>query len=231
MEDPAAAASFGLTAGQVCLLIHSGSRGLGYQVCDDSLRSLRQAPAKYGIDLPDRQLVCAPVDSDEGRHYLGAMRAAANYSFCNRQLLLWQCREVFSRVFGRSWESLGMELLYDVAHNMAKIEEHGTDGDRRPLCVHRKGATRAFPTGPRAVLRHHLSRRGPLPQPDGRPPGPPVAATSQKNWLLRASSPKAAAVKASLKSSPLPTRTSMWWSTSCTVLACRSRWPGCGRWG
>jgi len=147
VEDPAAAASFGLTAGQICLLIHSGSRGLGYQVCDDALRSLRQAPAKYGIDLPDRQLVCAPVESDEGRHYLGAMRAAANYAFCNRQLLMWQCREVFARICGRSWENLGMELLYDVAHNMAKIEEHGTDGDRRLLCVHRKGATRAFPAG------------------------------------------------------------------------------------
>ena len=147
IEDERAAAAFGLAAGQICVLIHSGSRGLGYQVCDDALRALRDAPAKYGIALPDRQLVCAPVESPEGRHYLGAMRAAANYAFCNRQLLMWQVREVFARVFGKSWEALGMTLLYDVAHNMAKIEEHAVAGGRRPVCVHRKGATRAFPAG------------------------------------------------------------------------------------
>jgi tRNA-splicing ligase RtcB len=129
------------------VLIHSGSRGLGYQVCDDALRALRDAPAKYGIALPDRQLVCAPVESPEGRHYLGAMRAAANYAFCNRQLLMWQVRDVFARVFGKPWEALGMTLLYDVAHNIAKIEEHDLAGGRRPVCVHRKGATRAFPAG------------------------------------------------------------------------------------
>jgi tRNA-splicing ligase RtcB len=87
------------------------------------------------------------VESPEGRHYLGAMRAAANYAFCNRQLLMWQVREVFARVFGRSWEALGMTLLYDVAHNMAKLEEHAVDGTKKPVCVHRKGATRAFPAG------------------------------------------------------------------------------------
>jgi tRNA-splicing ligase RtcB len=147
VADERAAEAFGLRAGQVCVLIHSGSRGLGYQVCDDALRALRDAPEKYGIRLPDRQLVCAPVESPEGRHYLGAMRAAANYAFCNRQLLMWQVREVFARVFGKSWEALGMTLLYDVAHNMAKIEEHELPGGRRPVCVHRKGATRAFPAG------------------------------------------------------------------------------------
>ena len=147
VADERAAAAFGLRAGQICVLIHSGSRGLGYQVCDDALRSLRDAPAKYGIALPDRQLVCAPVESPEGRHYLGAMRAAANYAFCNRQLLMWQVREVFARVFGKPWEALGMTLLYDVAHNMAKIEDHDVAGGRRPVCVHRKGATRAFPAG------------------------------------------------------------------------------------
>ncbi|MFM8292454.1 MAG: RtcB family protein [Planctomycetia bacterium] len=147
VEDERAAAAFGLTAGQICVLIHSGSRGLGYQVCDDALKALRDAPAKYGITLPDRQLVCAPVESPEGRHYLGAMRAAANYAFCNRQLLMWQVREVFARVFGKPWETLGMTLLYDVAHNMAKIEEHAVAGGRRNVCVHRKGATRAFPAG------------------------------------------------------------------------------------
>ena len=105
VEDPAAAAAFGLHAGQICVLIHSGSRGLGYQVCDDSLRALRDAPTKYGMSLPDRQLVCAPVESPEGQHYLGAMRAAANYAFCNRQLLMWQVREVFARVLGKPWHA------------------------------------------------------------------------------------------------------------------------------
>ena len=147
IADERAATAFGLRAGQICVLIHSGSRGLGYQVCDDALRALRDAPAKYGITLPDRQLVCAPVESPEGRHYLGAMRAAANYAFCNRQLLMWQVRDVFARVFAKPWEALGMTLLYDVAHNMAKIEEHDLAGGRRPVCVHRKGATRAFPAG------------------------------------------------------------------------------------
>jgi tRNA-splicing ligase RtcB (3'-phosphate/5'-hydroxy nucleic acid ligase) len=147
VEDPRAAAAFGLAEGQICVLIHSGSRGLGYQVCDDALRALRDAPAKYGITLPDRQLVCAPVESPEGAHYLGAMRAAANYAFCNRQLLMWQVREVFERVLGKPWGSLGMELVYDVAHNIAKIEEHAVGDVRKPVCVHRKGATRAFPAG------------------------------------------------------------------------------------
>jgi tRNA-splicing ligase RtcB len=147
VEDSRAAAAFGLRPGQVCVLIHSGSRGLGYQVCDDALKDLRDAPARYGIPLPDRQLACAPVESPEGRAYLGAMRAAANYAFCNRQLLTWQVRDVFARVFGRPWEALGMTLLYDVAHNMAKIERHHVDGFAKDLCVHRKGATRAFPAG------------------------------------------------------------------------------------
>jgi tRNA-splicing ligase RtcB len=147
VEDTAAAATFGLQAGQICVLIHSGSRGLGYQVCDDSLRALRDAPAKYGMQLPDRQLVCAPVESPEGQHYLGAMRAAANYAFCNRQLLMWQVREVFARVLQKPWETLGMELVYDVAHNMAKIERHQVGDMSKDVCVHRKGATRAFPAG------------------------------------------------------------------------------------
>jgi tRNA-splicing ligase RtcB len=147
IADDRAAAAFGLHVGQICVLIHSGSRGLGYQVCDDALRTLRDAPAKYGIALPDRQLACAPIESPEGRHYLGAMRAAANYAFCNRQLLMWQVREVFARVFDRPWESLGMTLLYDVAHNIAKFEPHAVDGRTKEVCVHRKGATRAFPAG------------------------------------------------------------------------------------
>ena len=145
--DAEVAKAFGLELNQVCVMIHSGSRGLGYQVCDDALASFRNVPAKYGITLPDRQLACAPVDSPEGKHYIGAMRAAANYGFTNRQLLTAQARDAFAEVFGRSWQDLGMELLYDVAHNIAKLEDHTVHGVTKPLWVHRKGATRAFPAG------------------------------------------------------------------------------------
>ena len=146
--DESRAAAMGLETGQVCVMIHSGSRGLGYQVCDDALRALRGVPEKYGITLPDRQLACAPIESPEGRHYLGAMRAAANFAFANRQLIMWQTREVFERIFGRSWEDLGIHLVYDIAHNIAKFEEHRVAGAApKTVCVHRKGATRAFPPG------------------------------------------------------------------------------------
>jgi tRNA-splicing ligase RtcB (3'-phosphate/5'-hydroxy nucleic acid ligase) len=145
--DEVAARTMGLKKDGVCVMIHSGSRGLGYQVCDDSLASLRKVPAKYGIELPDRQLACAPVHSSEGQAYLGAMRCAANYAWANRQLLMWQTRETFADFFGQSWESLQMNLVYDVAHNIAKMEEHEVEGRNRLLCVHRKGATRAFPAG------------------------------------------------------------------------------------
>jgi len=147
IQDETAARAMGLAAGGVAVMIHSGSRGLGYQVCDDSLAAFRKAPAKYGIELPDRQLACAPVHSDEGQAYLAAMRSAANYAWANRQLLMWQTREVFADFFGRDWESLDMRLVYDVAHNIAKMEEHEVEGVRKTLCVHRKGATRAFPAG------------------------------------------------------------------------------------
>jgi tRNA-splicing ligase RtcB len=145
--DQQAAAVLDLHEGKVCVMVHSGSRGLGYQVCDDALRVLRYVPQKYGIELPDRQLVCAPVNSSEGQTYLGAMRAAANFAWCNRQLLMWQAREVFESVFGRSWEQLGMDLVYDVAHNIAKFEQHRVNGVLKNVWVHRKGATRAFPPG------------------------------------------------------------------------------------
>ncbi len=145
--DERCAAVMGLEKDQVCVMIHSGSRGLGYQVCDDALKSLRKAPEKYGIALPDRQLACAPADSPEGRHYIGAMRAAANYAWCNRQLLTLQAREVFAEIFGQTWQELGMTLLYDVAHNIAKLEEHAVKGRKKKVWVHRKGATRAFPAG------------------------------------------------------------------------------------
>jgi len=145
--DAEAAAALGLEKDLVCVMIHSGSRGLGYQVCDDALKTLRKAPQKYGIALPDRQLVCAPVHSPEGQHYLGAMCAAANFAWCNRQLLMMQARESFATVFGRSWQELRMSLIYDVAHNIAKFEHHHTGGSERRVWVHRKGATRAFPPG------------------------------------------------------------------------------------
>ncbi|QDU63241.1 RNA-splicing ligase RtcB [Planctomycetes bacterium Pan216] len=146
--DEKVAATLGLFQGQVCVMIHSGSRGLGYQVCDDTLRVFRDIPAKYGIDLPDRQLACAPIVSEEGERYLGAMRAAANYAWGNRHLLMHQVREVFEEQFDRTWEDLGMDLVYDIAHNIAKFEEHDVaPGTKRRVCVHRKGATRAFPPG------------------------------------------------------------------------------------
>jgi tRNA-splicing ligase RtcB (3'-phosphate/5'-hydroxy nucleic acid ligase) len=153
IHDERAAQAMGLTPGGVCVLIHSGSRGLGYQVCDDALRLLRGAPKRYGIDLPDRQLACAPVHSPEGAAYLGAMRAAANFAWCNRQLLMWQAREVFERVFGRTWQELGMDLVYDVAHNIAKFEEHRIADRTKRVWVHRKGATRAFPPAIRRLRK------------------------------------------------------------------------------
>ncbi len=145
--DRAAADAFGLAEGQIAALIHSGSRGFGYQVCEDALKELRDVPARYGIELPDRQLVCAPVESPEGQRYLGAMRAAANYAWANRQLLMHLVRQAFVDVFEKSAEQLGLQLVYDVAHNIAKLEPYQVGGRERLLCVHRKGATRAFPAG------------------------------------------------------------------------------------
>ena len=139
------AAVFGLEEGQITVMIHCGSRGLGHQVCDDYLRILQDAPRKYGIILPDRQLVCAPVTSPEGQQYLGAMRGAANYAWSNRQILLYLIRNVFERFFALSPKDLGMDMIYDVAHNIAKVEKHTVNGKQKKLCVHRKGATRAFP--------------------------------------------------------------------------------------
>jgi len=131
--------------GQVLLLVHTGSRGFGHEVCTDYVRLLGEAVKKYGISLPDRQLACAPVQSPEGQDYLAAMSCAANYAWTNRQCIAHWVRESFIRVFGKSLRELGMEQIYDVCHNIAKIEEHTIDGKKHTLCVHRKGATRAFP--------------------------------------------------------------------------------------
>ncbi len=147
--DPEAAAVMGITGpGQVIVFIHTGSRGLGHQTCQDYLDVMETAAERYDIRLPDKQLACAPVKSREGQDYLSAMTAAANFAFCNRQLIAHWIREAFQRVFGRdAREELGMFLVYDVAHNIAKIERHRSNGREMTVCVHRKGATRAFPPG------------------------------------------------------------------------------------
>ena len=150
--DKAAAAAMGIThEGQVLMLIHSGSRGLGHQVCDDYLRIMGGAVNKYGILLPDRQLACAPVESEEGRDYLAAMACAANYAWANRLCIAHWTRESFVKVLGKRVDEIGLEQVYDVAHNIAKIEDHIVDGKVLRLCVHRKGATRAFPAGQKGV--------------------------------------------------------------------------------
>ena len=146
--DSHIADALGITEiGQVLVLIHTGSRGFGHQVCTDHLRVMEQAVSKYGINLPDRQLACAPIESPEGQDYLAAMACAANYAWANRQCIAHWIRDSFSRVLGKSPEKLGMRQVYDVAHNIAKIEEHTIDGHKVKVCVHRKGATRSFPAG------------------------------------------------------------------------------------
>ncbi len=146
IDDPGTAAALGVRAGQVMVMIHTGSRGLGHQVCTDFLDVTGRALRRYGITVPDRQLACAPADSAEARDYLGAMRAAANFAFANRQLLTHWTRDVFARVLGAGARELA--VVYDVAHNIAKTEDHVVDGVVRRLTVHRKGATRAFPGQP-----------------------------------------------------------------------------------
>ncbi len=145
--DEQAANVLGLFPDQVTVLIHSGSRGFGHQVCTDYLAMMERALKKYGIQLPDRQLACTPVNSEEATAYLGAMRAAANYAWANRQCMTHWTREVFQKVLKKSSRDLGLSLIYDVAHNIAKLEEHEVDGKKMRVVVHRKGATRAFPPG------------------------------------------------------------------------------------
>ncbi|MFJ2580978.1 RtcB family protein [Kitasatospora aureofaciens] len=142
VHDPETAAAFGLRQGQVCVMIHCGSRGLGHQICTDHVRAMDRELHRYRIEVPDRQLACTPVDSPRGRAYLGAMIAAANYGRANRQLLSEAARRAFATALG-----VGLELVYDVSHNLAKLETHEVDGVTRHLCVHRKGATRALPPG------------------------------------------------------------------------------------
>jgi tRNA-splicing ligase RtcB len=141
--DTAAAAAFGLREGQLTVMIHCGSRGLGHQVCSDHVRAMQRAMGRYGIDVPDRQLACAPVESKEGHAYFGAMAASANYGRANRQVLAEAARGAFEDAFG----TRDLRLLYDVSHNMAKLERHSVADAERTLCVHRKGATLALPAG------------------------------------------------------------------------------------
>ncbi len=145
--DGRGASALGLYKDQMTVLVHTGSRGLGHQVCDDYIRVMLQASKRYGIELPDPQLCCAPVKSKEGERYLAAMACAANFAFVNRQMITHWVRESFEHVFQLGPRDLRLDLVYDVCHNMAKMEIHDVDGLRKHLCVHRKGATRAFPPG------------------------------------------------------------------------------------
>jgi tRNA-splicing ligase RtcB len=148
IHDEDAARALGITAGQVVVLIHSGSRGLGHQVCTDYVAEMNKAMPRYGITLPDRQLACCPIRAPEGEAYLGAMRAAANFAWANRQGILHFLRGAFRRIFG---DSARLDLIYDVCHNIAKRERYEVEGRKRDLLVHRKGATRAFPPGHREI--------------------------------------------------------------------------------
>jgi tRNA-splicing ligase RtcB (3'-phosphate/5'-hydroxy nucleic acid ligase) len=144
---PQVADTLRLFPDQIVILIHTGSRGLGYQICEDSLKVMSKAMTKYGISLPDRQLACTPIQSPEGQDYLAAMAAAANYAWANRQVIMSQAEKAFMKALNIGPKDLGFSLLYDVCHNIAKIEDHVVDGKKRRLCVHRKGATRAFAPG------------------------------------------------------------------------------------
>jgi tRNA-splicing ligase RtcB len=155
IHDAAAAEAFELFDGGVCVMMHTGSRGMGHQVCTDQLKVFDKLMRRSGIEVPDRQLACGPVTSPEAERYFGAMAAAANFARANRHALAHGVRETFEDVTGRDAEDMGMRLVYDVAHNLAKIERYEVDGRERTLCVHRKGATRAFGPGhPELVDRY-----------------------------------------------------------------------------
>ncbi len=155
--DPEVAEVFGLFPDQIVMIIHSGSRGLGYQICDDYLKILVKTFPKYGISLPDKQLACAPIQSAEGQNYLGAMAAAANFAWNNRQIIMDLARRAFKKVFNISDQDLDFHLVYDVCHNIAKIETHVIDGQTKQVCVHRKGATRAFPPNDERIPQKYQS--------------------------------------------------------------------------
>jgi tRNA-splicing ligase RtcB len=147
IDDPVAAEAFGLWAGQIVVMIHCGSRGLGHQVCTDHVGVMDRAVVRHGIQLPDRQLACVPLGTPEADAYLGAMVAAANFAWANRQMIAAAVRDAFTRVLGPPADRLGMRQIYDLSHNLAKFERHRVNGREIDVCVHRKGATRAFPAG------------------------------------------------------------------------------------
>ena len=149
--DQEAARAMGLFTGQITVMVHSGSRGLGHQVCTDYVQRLQKSLRTYSIDVPDRELVCAPFSSPEGQDYWGAMQAAANYAWCNRQLLAHRVRQTFAEALKGKVKDAWLRQVYDVAHNIAKVEEHEVGGRRLKVCVHRKGATRAFPAGSQEI--------------------------------------------------------------------------------
>jgi tRNA-splicing ligase RtcB (3'-phosphate/5'-hydroxy nucleic acid ligase) len=143
--------------GSLVLMIHCGSRGFGHQICTDYVQSFQGAARKYDIHLPDRELVCAPLNSPEGEAYLAAMRAAANYAFANRQVLAHLARQAFEQVFAGRVKNWRLHQVYDIAHNMGKIETHTIQGQQMKVCVHRKGATRAFGPGSAGLPSEYLS--------------------------------------------------------------------------
>ena len=155
--DEQAAQVLGLWKDQVTVFVHTGSRGFGHQVCDDYIRVMMNAARKYKIDLPDAQLCCAPLSSAEGQQYLEAMACAANFAFANRQMITHWVRETFEQVFRKGPRDLKLDLIYDVCHNIAKLEHHTVDEKKKKLCVHRKGATRAFPPNHRDVPEDYRS--------------------------------------------------------------------------
>jgi tRNA-splicing ligase RtcB len=145
--DEGAAQVMGLQEGRLTLMIHCGSRGFGHQICTDYVNSFQSAVQRYGIVLPDRELVCAPMDSAEGKAYMGAMHAAANFAFANRQLLAYHARQAFEESLAGRVKHWQLHQIYDIAHNMGKVESHQVNGQQLEVCVHRKGATRAFGPG------------------------------------------------------------------------------------
>ena len=178
--DEQAATAFGLEKDQIAVLIHSGSRGLGYQVCDDYLARMVKHVGELGISLPDRQLACAYLESNRGKDYLAAMACAANYAWANRQMLMHWTRETFEKVLKKGPRELGMRLLYDVCHNIAKIEQFVIDGKETTLCVHRKGATRAFPPGHPALPSKYRKTGQPVLIPGDMGTGSYVLAGTEK---------------------------------------------------
>jgi len=178
--DMQTADAFGMEKDQIAVLIHSGSRGLGYQICDDYLARMVKHVVSLGLDLPDRQLACAYLESNEGRDYLAAMGCAANYAWANRQMLMHWTRETFEETLKKGPQEIGMRLLYDVCHNIAKIENYLIEGKTVKLCVHRKGATRAFPAGHPALSERYMKIGQPVLIPGDMGAGSYVLVGTQK---------------------------------------------------